>query len=207
MTQIGQGSGGFEVAFPSVNKTVSLAWAALTDTGHRREVNEDSLISVPPIFAVADGMGGHSAGDVASAAVVNRLAELAGRDSPQNAAINTALGLAVTDMASGVGVTDLGTGTTVTGALLAIVSGAPHWVVFNIGDSRVYLLTSGVLEQITVDHSVVQEARGRRPDHPRRSGCPPARQYHHPRRRVPRGSGPRLPRPAREPGNASPDLL
>ncbi|WP_416172997.1 PP2C family protein-serine/threonine phosphatase [Cryobacterium sp. 5B3] len=157
MTQIGQGSGGFEVAFPSVNKTVSLAWAALTDTGHRREVNEDSLISVPPIFAVADGMGGHSAGDVASAAVVNRLAELAGRDSPQNAAINTALGLAVTDMASGVGVTDLGTGTTVTGALLAIVSGAPHWVVFNIGDSRVYLLTSGVLEQITVDHSVVQE--------------------------------------------------
>ncbi|MEB0015141.1 serine/threonine-protein phosphatase, partial [Glaciimonas sp. Cout2] len=34
---------------------------------------------------------------------------------------------------------------------------APHWVVFNIGDSRVYLLTSGVLEQITVDHSVVQE--------------------------------------------------
>ncbi|MDY7541041.1 protein phosphatase 2C domain-containing protein [Cryobacterium sp. 5B3] len=154
---MGQGSGGFEVAFPSVNKTVSLAWAALTDTGHRREVNEDSLISVPPIFAVADGMGGHSAGDVASAAVVNRLAELAGRDSPQNAAINTALGLAVTDMASGVGVTDLGTGTTVTGALLAIVSGAPHWVVFNIGDSRVYLLTSGVLEQITVDHSVVQE--------------------------------------------------
>ncbi|TFB90802.1 serine/threonine-protein phosphatase [Cryobacterium algoricola] len=157
MTQIGQGSGGFEVAFPSVKKTVSLAWAALTDTGHRREVNEDSLISVPPIFAVADGMGGHSAGDVASAAVVNRLAELAGRDSPQNAAINTALGLAVTDMASGVGVTDLGTGTTVTGALLAVVSGAPHWVVFNIGDSRVYLLTSGVLEQITIDHSVVQE--------------------------------------------------
>ncbi|MDY7528586.1 MULTISPECIES: PP2C family protein-serine/threonine phosphatase [unclassified Cryobacterium] len=157
MTQIGQGSGGFEVAFPSVKKTVSLAWAALTDTGHRREVNEDSLISAPPIFAVADGMGGHSAGDVASAAVVHRLAELAGRDSPQNAAINAALGLAVTDMASGVGVTDLGTGTTVTGAALTLVSGAPQWVVFNIGDSRVYLLTSGVLEQITIDHSVVQE--------------------------------------------------
>jgi len=157
VTQIGQGSGGFEVAFPSVKKTVSLAWAALTDTGHRREVNEDSLISASPIFAVADGMGGHSAGDVASAAVVNRLAELAGLDSPQNAAINAALGLAVTDMASGVGVTDLGTGTTVTGAALTLVSGAPQWVVFNIGDSRVYLLTSGVLEQITIDHSVVQE--------------------------------------------------
>jgi serine/threonine protein phosphatase PrpC len=157
VTQIGQGSAGYEVAFPSVKKTVSLAWAALTDTGHRREVNEDSLISDPPIFAVADGMGGHSAGDVASAAVVTRLADLAGLESPQNAAINAALGLAVTDMASGVGVTDLGTGTTVTGAALAIVSGAPQWIVFNIGDSRVYLLTSGVLEQVTVDHSVVQE--------------------------------------------------
>jgi serine/threonine protein phosphatase PrpC len=157
VTQIGQGSPGFTLELPSVQKTVTLAWAALTDTGHRREVNEDSLLSAPPIFVVADGMGGHSAGDVASAAVVTRLAEYAGRDHLEPEAINAALRLAVADMASGEGVTDLGTGTTVTGATVAVVSGVPQWIVFNIGDSRVYQLTSGVLEQVTTDHSVVQE--------------------------------------------------
>lgn len=136
---------------------MTLAWAAHTDTGHRREVNEDSLVSQSPVFAVADGMGGHSAGDVASAAVVTRLSGLAGRADLDAALIDRSLSLAVEDMASGVGVTDNGTGTTVTGAALASISGAPKWIIFNIGDSRVYQLTSGVLEQLTTDHSVVQE--------------------------------------------------
>lgn len=157
MTQIGQGSTGSIVVLPSVQKTVTLAWAAITDTGHRRQINEDSLVAEIPVFAVADGMGGHSAGDVASAAVVTRLAELAGTDYVEAEAINDALSRSVVDMASGEGVTDLGTGTTVTGAALAVVSGEPQWIVFNIGDSRVYQLTSGVLEQVTTDHSVVQE--------------------------------------------------
>ena len=157
MTQIGQGSTGSIVVLPSVQKTVTLAWAAITDTGHRRQINEDSLVAEIPVFAVADGMGGHSAGDVASAAVVTRLAELAGTDHVEAEAINDALSRSVVDMASGEGVTDLGTGTTVTGAALAVVSGEPQWIVFNIGDSRVYQLTSGVLEQVTTDHSVVQE--------------------------------------------------
>jgi protein phosphatase len=60
-------------------------------------------------------------------------------------------------MATGAGVTDNGTGTTVTGAALTVVGGAPQWIIFNIGDSRVYQLASGVLEQVTIDHSVVQE--------------------------------------------------
>lgn len=157
MTQIGQGSTSYTVALPTVGKTLTLAWAARTDTGHRREVNEDSLLAQPPLFVVADGMGGHSAGDVASAAVVTRLAELAGQVVIDAASIDRALCLAVEDMATGKGVTDQGTGTTVTGAALAIVSGAPKWIAFNIGDSRVYQLTSGVLEQVTTDHSVVQE--------------------------------------------------
>jgi serine/threonine protein phosphatase PrpC len=157
VTQIGQGSTGLPVVLPTLQKTVTLAWAALTDTGRRREVNEDSLLAEPPIFAVADGMGGHSAGDVASGAVVTRLAELAGTDHLEAEAINEALSRSVIDMAAGEGVTDLGTGTTVTGAAVAIVSGVPQWIVFNIGDSRVYQLTSGVLEQVTTDHSVVQE--------------------------------------------------
>jgi serine/threonine protein phosphatase PrpC len=157
VTQIGQGSTRFSVTLPSIGATVTLAWSALTDTGHRREVNEDSVLAEAPIFAVADGMGGHSAGDVASDAVITRLAEYAGHSLMDAESIDQALSLAVEDMAKGAGVTDLGTGTTVTGAALAIVSGSPQWIIFNIGDSRVYQLVSGVLEQITVDHSVVQE--------------------------------------------------
>jgi serine/threonine protein phosphatase PrpC len=162
VTQIGQGSPSHTIALPAVNKSVTLAWAALTDVGHRRDVNEDSLVAVPPIFAVADGMGGHSAGDVAGNAVVSRLAEAAGAATDAGEmitaeAINTALGVAVTDMRAGDGVTDLGTGTTVTGVALTVVSDAPQLLAYNIGDSRVYQLTGGVLEQVTVDHSVVQE--------------------------------------------------
>ena len=157
MTQIGQGSPSHTIALPAVKKSVTLAWSALTDVGHRREVNEDSLVTRSPIFAVADGMGGHSAGDVASKAVVTRLAELGGDSDTTAEAINRALALAVEDMKAGEGVTDLGTGTTVTGVAVAIVSDAPQFIAYNIGDSRVYQLTSGVLEQVTVDHSVVQE--------------------------------------------------
>ncbi|WP_104163256.1 PP2C family serine/threonine-protein phosphatase [Cryobacterium sp. N22] len=157
MTQIGQGSPSHTIALPAVKKSVTLAWSALTDVGHRREVNEDSLVTRSPIFAVADGMGGHSAGDVASKAVVTRLAELGGDSETTAEAINRALALAVEDMKAGEGVTDLGTGTTVTGVAVAIVSDAPQFIAYNIGDSRVYQLSSGVLEQVTVDHSVVQE--------------------------------------------------
>ena len=157
MTQIGQSSTEFTVELPSTGKSVTLAWAALTDVGHRREVNEDSVIAAPPIFSVADGMGGHSAGDVASDAVVTRLAEHAGKTVLDAQSVESALSLAVQDMATGPGVTDSGTGTTVTGVVLAVISDAPSWIVFNIGDSRVYQLTAGVLEQVTTDHSVVQE--------------------------------------------------
>lgn len=157
MTHIGQDSTSFTANPAASETTVELAWAARTDTGHRREVNEDSVMCRPPVFAVADGMGGHSAGDVASAAVVTRLAELAGTDLTDPLPIDRALSLSVEDMARGAGVTDLGTGTTVTGAALACLSGTVQWLVFNIGDSRVYQLISGVLEQVTTDHSVVQE--------------------------------------------------
>lgn len=157
MTQIGLISASATVTLPQTGATVSLAWSAITDVGHRREANEDSVLATPPIFAVADGMGGHSAGDVASDAVVTRLADFAGQFVLDAASIDRALSRAVEDMSNGDAETDRGTGTTVTGAALAIISGEPQWIIFNIGDSRVYQLVSGVLEQITVDHSVVQE--------------------------------------------------
>ena len=156
MTQIGNGNVRHRVTLPDGTE-ITVAWAAATDVGLRREVNEDSFVAQAPIFAVADGMGGHAAGDFASAAVVTRLAEHGGKTMMGTPEIDASLRLAVQDMGRGAGVTDEGSGTTVTGIALGAISDEPAWIVFNIGDSRVYRLVGGVLEQLTVDHSIVQE--------------------------------------------------
>ncbi|HWD63439.1 MAG TPA: protein phosphatase 2C domain-containing protein [Humibacter sp.] len=158
MTQIGRSSRRHHTAVPGKDGArITLTWAALTDKGYRRAVNEDSLIAKSPIFAVADGMGGHAAGDFASSAVVTRLAEHVSAPFIGEEGLDTALKDAVDDMSKGVGQTDLGTGTTVTGFALTMAEGEPNWLVFNIGDSRVYELEEGELRQLTVDHSIVQE--------------------------------------------------
>ncbi|WP_243063656.1 PP2C family serine/threonine-protein phosphatase [Humibacter sp. RRB41] len=158
MTQIGRSSRRHHIAVPGKDGArITLTWAALTDKGYRRAVNEDSLIAKSPIFAVADGMGGHAAGDFASSAVVTRLAEHVSAPFIGEEGVDTALKDAVDDMTKGVGQTDLGTGTTVTGFALTMAEGEPNWLVFNIGDSRVYELEEGELRQLTVDHSIVQE--------------------------------------------------
>ncbi|WP_022881711.1 PP2C family protein-serine/threonine phosphatase [Gryllotalpicola ginsengisoli] len=158
MTQIGRSSRRHDIVLPDRDGArVSLAWAAVSDKGHRRAVNEDSLLARSPIFAVADGMGGHTAGDFASAAVVTRLAEQLGSGFVAQDAVSDALRAAVDDMSRGVGLTDLGTGTTVSGIALTLHDGEAYWLVFNIGDSRVYQLLDGTLDQLTVDHSIVQQ--------------------------------------------------
>ena len=135
---------------------VELSWSGLTDVGRRREVNQDSFITAPPIFAVADGMGGHAGGEIASAAVTNRLSELASSGEISEPRFTAALQTAIWDMARQTSDADAGTGTTVTGFYLESDEGHPIWKVFNIGDSRVYQYFKGALTQITVDHSVVQ---------------------------------------------------
>lgn len=158
MTQGSRGISGHSVTVSGQNgATVTLAWAALTDTGLRRTANEDSYLAQAPIFAVADGMGGHLAGDLASAAVATRLAEKAEQGPVEPSGITDALRAAVEDMRGGLGITDNGTGTTVSGVAIAERDRELAWLVFNIGDSRVYRLEQGILEQLTRDHSVVQE--------------------------------------------------
>jgi protein phosphatase len=137
--------------------SVVLAWGALTDIGLRRAHNEDSLVAGPAVFAVADGMGGHAAGDVASAAVVTRLAEFAPGPFVEPDAIGAALRAATADIALALDEENLGIGTTVTGVALTLRRDEVYWTVFNVGDSRVYMVEDGELRRVTVDHSVVQE--------------------------------------------------
>lgn len=141
---------------PDNDLTIELSWHAVTDIGLRRETNEDSLSVVAPIFAVADGMGGHAAGDVASAAVAYRLAEASQRLPVTRSDLNLALCRAVDDITEAVGEAEQGAGTTVSGIMFGTEADAPVWEVFNIGDSRVYQFFRGALTKVTVDHSIVQ---------------------------------------------------
>ena len=138
-------------------KQFVLSLAARTDIGYRRQLNEDSVLAEPPIFAVADGMGGHSAGDRASAAAVARLAEATPNPYLEVGELDAALRLAVADIDEIAEEYAAGAGTTVTGVALALFEQTPGLLVFNIGDSRVYAFADDRLERITVDHSVVQE--------------------------------------------------
>ncbi len=157
MTQLGRDADHHEVRVPGRDAPVVLSWAALTDVGLRRAANEDSVLADAPIFAVADGMGGHAAGDLASDAVVTRLAEARRGDFAEIPALATALEAATVDIDNVADDSHLGVGTTVTGAALVLHEGEPCFAVFNIGDSRVYRYADGELAQVTVDHSVVQE--------------------------------------------------
>jgi len=134
-----------------------LAVGSGTDVGLRRKVNEDSLFAQHPVYIVADGMGGHEAGDKASQAVVLELSRLAGRAAVTPDELADSLDrahAAVRVIAEG---TSRGAGSTLTGVVVSVQGGRPHWLVFNIGDSRVYLLRGGDFVQLTVDHSIAQE--------------------------------------------------
>ncbi|MGM7678075.1 PP2C family protein-serine/threonine phosphatase [Microbacterium sp. A94] len=136
---------------------VILHWAAITDTGHRRDNNQDAYLAEFPLFVVADGMGGHAGGEIASQSTIARLQEIVDGGTVATATIEKALELAVADIASHPDTTDEGTGTTLTGVFFDAAMDEPRWVSLNIGDSRVYLLRDERLVQVTTDHSVVQE--------------------------------------------------
>jgi len=134
---------------------VRTSWGSATDRGLVRSVNEDALLAYPPVFLVADGMGGHDAGDVASRLAVEEFAHLAGRtvaSADDVHACFTRTAERIRDTFEG-----RAGGTTVAGVAVAEHDDGSYWLVFNVGDSRVYRVSEGVLEQISVDHSVVQE--------------------------------------------------
>lgn len=137
---------------------VKLVVAGLTDTGRKRKANEDSILVDAPVFVVADGMGGYEAGDRASAAVVESFRENAvGEGYATLMGIRNALVAADLKVAAVAGETTRGAGSTVAGAILIEHEGAPNWLVFNVGDSRVYRHMGTELDQLTIDHSLGQE--------------------------------------------------
>jgi len=157
VTELGRPTTAHPLASGTTGLTID--WAGVTDVGLRRAHNEDSYVADAPVFVVADGMGGHSAGDVASDAVVRRVAEAAVGDRLSTDELEEALRRATADIAVAAAQTELGVGTTATGVFLSVgeAEGETEFTVFNVGDSRVYLVADGALRQVTVDHSVVQE--------------------------------------------------
>jgi len=132
------------------------AGAGATDTG-RRAANEDSYVARAPVFIVSDGMGGHRAGAVASAAVARAFETLidTGEVAPSDVvdAVHKAR-MAVAQVSAAAGGES---GATLSGAIAVTHGGHSWWCVINVGDSRVYALAGGVMEQVTADHSRVQE--------------------------------------------------
>jgi serine/threonine protein phosphatase PrpC len=156
-----------------------LSTFAGTDVGRTRSGNEDSYFCGRTVFAVADGLGGHQGGEVASAAAVEPLAALDGREFADPAEAAEALAGAIAEANSAIldqaaGNPGLwGMGTTVTAAALA----GDHLQLAHVGDSRAYLLRDGSFDQVTTDHTVVGELV-------RRGRLTPAQAAVHPERSI-----------------------
>jgi len=134
-----------------------------SDTGEVRHVNEDSALAQDPVFVVADGMGGHARGDLASRTAVESLArtlQAGTRPTPDEVirAIDEA-NAAVRALSSADESGSAVAGTTLTGIVRVRVPelAIEQWMVVNVGDSRVYAWDGRGLRQLTVDHSAVQE--------------------------------------------------
>lgn len=139
---------------PRTRKGALTSFGSRTDIGCLRDHNEDSLVVTPPLFAIADGMGGHAAGEVASEIAVRVLSELA-PEHPDGEALGRAIEEAnrAVIQAAREGRGRQGMGTTMTAAMLE----GERLVIAQVGDSRAYLLHQGKLQQLTRDHSLMAD--------------------------------------------------
>ena len=140
---------------------MKLVWGAASHVGMLRQQNEDAFIAEANVFAVADGMGGHNAGEVASALAIAGLQQAANVGFTSAASLVTAINGAneTIHQASGGPSEHRGMGTTLTALVpLPDTDGEPpRVVVANVGDSRAYLWRGNELKQVSADHSYVQE--------------------------------------------------
>ncbi|MGH3279124.1 MAG: PP2C family protein-serine/threonine phosphatase [Trebonia sp.] len=134
---------------------IRFSHGAATSVGRVRQVNEDSYLAVPPLFVVADGMGGHGSGDLASRIAIEEMSACVALRPLFAEAVLTALEHANRHIIERDAASRMGT--TAAGLAALETAGGDHLMVFNVGDSRVYRLARDHLEQLTVDHSEVQE--------------------------------------------------
>jgi protein phosphatase len=158
-----------------------LRYAAGSDAGVARTRNEDSVFASPRLLAVADGMGGHAHGDIASATTIGALVELDGQlQAAEPGEIEPMSALTATVAEALRRITELAEQdhdlTSMGSTLTALLWNGKDFTLAHVGDSRAYLLREGALHQLTKDHTLVQSLvdKGRiteaeAADHPRRS--------------------------------------
>jgi len=135
---------------------IEFGWGAATDTGRSRKNNQDRMLVSSPMFVVADGMGGHQAGEVAALMAVEHLADNTNPASLDDfVAVVEQANEAIFDRATD-DPTMRGMGTTVVAMAGIDLADGPAIGVVNVGDSRLYRLASESLVQITEDHSLVE---------------------------------------------------
>lgn len=139
--------------------TFEVASAGVSDAGVVRDHNEDSYFTARPVFLVADGLGGHARGEVASRAVTEAFTEVAGQEWLTSEQLLDAVNDAAARVRALAG-DGPAPGSTLSGVALTHQAGTPCWLVFNIGDSRTYLLDDARFTQLTVDHAAVRKVGG-----------------------------------------------
>ncbi|HEV3475127.1 MAG TPA: Stp1/IreP family PP2C-type Ser/Thr phosphatase [Actinomycetota bacterium] len=123
---------------------------ARTDVGKVREGNEDGFMARDPLFAVADGMGGHRGGEVASKLALDTLKKAADRSQALPEVVKEANRVVYRKAAADRALAGMGT------TLTAILADGEHLRLAHVGDSRAYLVRDGELQRITKDHTVVE---------------------------------------------------
>ncbi len=136
--------------------TTRLRWGAATDAGRVRSANEDSWLIDFPLFAVADGMGGHAAGEVASRLALDTLRTSVGDRSLESLVAGVKIANARVFEMSRTDNAMRGMGTTLCAVALVMIETHERLAVVNVGDSRVYVLQDGALIQVSEDHSLVE---------------------------------------------------
>lgn len=131
--------------------TLEIDAGAATDLGRVRERNEDGFLDRPPLYAVADGLGGHRGGEVASALALQTLAERLKGPHDLVDAVHEANRAVFDKQARDPSVAGMGT------TLTAVIVSGDELYFAHVGDSRAYLLRDGELKALTEDHTLVQE--------------------------------------------------
>ena len=139
----------------------ALRWGSATDRGLVRRNNQDHLLVGPELFAVADGMGGHAAGEVASEVAIEAVRAAFGTDTGPRSSDDLRTAVEQANRVVYERAQDdpalRGMGTTLTVAAVVVDKAEERIAVANVGDSRAYVFAHGDLTQLTEDHSVAEE--------------------------------------------------